>query len=133
MDQVIITLMLLCSPFELVTAGQKLVVEHNCHTFSQQFVEETYQTAIANEPDWVKQALPNLLRIVIATYYVRRTCSPTIRYAVMQKQNGYVLIVHPDVFRNLEQASLGRAFRHLSSIIQWRAAPNSGELYGCLQ
>ena len=133
MDQVIITLMLLCAPFEITTAGEHLVVEHNCYQFSQQFVEETYKNAIADDPDWVKQAIPILSRIAIATYYVRRTCSPTIRYAVLQKESGYVLVVHPDVFRDLDQASLSRAFRHLSNVIQWKAAVNSGELYRCLQ
>lgn len=133
MDQAIITLMLLCAPFEITTAGEQLIVEYNCHQFSQQFVEETYRSAVSDDPDWVKQFLPMVSRIVIATYYVRRTCSPTIRYAVMQKQNGYVLVVHPDVFRNTDQAGLSRAFRHLSKVIQWRAAANSGELYGCLQ
>lgn len=132
-DQAIITLMLLCAPFEIITSGEQLVVEHNCHIFSQQFLEETYQRAIASEPNWVKQVLPKITRVVIATYYVERTCSPTIRYAVLKKQNGYVLVVHPDLFRDLDQASLSRAFLHLSRVIQWRAAPNSGELYGCLQ
>jgi hypothetical protein len=133
MEEVVITLMLLCTPFEVATAGERLVVQHNCHQFSEQFMEETYRGAMAAAPAWVKQGLPLISRIVIATYYVRRPCSPTIRYAVLPRQNGYALVVHPDVFRNLDQPSLGRAFRHLSNVIQWRAAANSGELYGCLE
>lgn len=131
MEHALLTLMLLCSPFEY-TAESGFVIQHNCNPVNTRFVDETFTKVMRGQPDWIAEYGPKIARIDVATYYVERPCNPTVLYAVLPAANGYVIVLHPDIFKNLDEASLGRAFRVYADILQWRQAPNAGELYGCL-
>src|SRR3990167_2700444 len=110
MDQLILGLTLLCSPFEIRTEA-RLLIQHNCAPIRVRFVDETFEKVMLNHPSYIRSVFPDISKIVVATYYTERECNPAILYAVVWREQvfgDFVLVAHPTIFRDLDEGSLAR-------------------------
>jgi hypothetical protein len=132
MNQIILGLMLFCSPLEAKSEAG-FTVQHNCNQVNYQFLDEAIAHVQEQEQPWVKDVLPWTTRIVVATYYVPRDCNRTILWAVVPGANGSeVIVLHPDIFKNLDASAIAQALDYRIKVLKWEAESNAGVLHGCL-